>query len=74
MTPNDCSGATFETDGSEDIAKARSDTYTPVTSPTTNVGQCLQATATYTDLDGSGKEKSAVSAKPVVVNLDNALP
>ena len=56
------------------IDGAKSDTYTPVKSPTSNVGQCLQATATYTDSNGSGKTTSKASAKPVVDNLDNALP
>ena len=56
------------------IDGAKSDTYTPVKSPTTNVDQCLQATATYTDSNGSGKTMSAISTNPVVDNLDNALP
>ena len=73
-TNADCPDATFAEDGSDNIDKAKSDTYTPVTSPTTNVDQCLQATATYTDSDGSGKAMSATSANPVVDNLDNALP
>ena len=69
-----CSAAAFEQDGSNNIDKAKSDTYTPVTSPTTNVDQCLQATATYTDSNGSGKTMSAISANRVEDNLDNALP
>ena len=56
------------------IDGAKSDTYTPVKSPTTNVGQCLQATATYTDSNGSGKTMSAISTNSVVDNLDNGLP
>ena len=56
------------------IAGAKSATYTPVTSPDSDVGQCLQATATYTDSNGSGKTMSAISANPVVDNLDNAIP
>ena len=56
------------------ISGAKSDTYTPVTSPATNVDQCLQATATYTDSNGPERTMSAISANPVVDNLDNALP
>ena len=74
VTGADCTNVTFETDGSDDIDKAKSDTYTPATSPPTNVGQCLQATATYTDSNGSGKTISDISANPVVDNLDNAIP
>ena len=74
VTNSNCPAATFVDGGDDNIDKAKSDTYTPVTSPTTNVGQCLQATATYTDSNGSGKDMSAISANPVVDNLDNALP
>ena len=74
VTGTNCSVVTFAADGSNNIDKAKSDTYTPVTLPTTNVGQCLQATATYTDSNGSGKTMSAISTNPVVDNLDNALP
>ena len=72
VTNVNCLEATFDDDNN--IDKAKSDTYTPVTSPTTNVDQCLQATATYTDSNGSGKTMSATSANPVVDNLDNAFP
>ena len=74
VTSADCTNVTFAADGSDDIDKAKSDTYTPATSPPTNVGQCLQATATYTDSNGSRKTMSAISANPVVDNLDNAIP
>ena len=72
--PLACPADTSFTAESAVIAGAKSDTYTPVTSPTTDVDQCLQATATYTDPNGSGKTKSAISANPVVDNLDNAFP
>ena len=74
VTNANCPDATFADDGTNDIDKAKSATYTPVTSPPTNVGQCLQATATYTDSNGSGRTTSAISANPVEDNLDNALP
>ena len=72
--PPDCPDTTDFSAADAVIAGAKSDTYTPVTSPTSDVAQCLQATATYTDSNGSGKTKDAISANPVVDNLDNALP
>ena len=55
------------------ISGAKSATYTPVLSPTTDVGQCLQVTATYTDSFGStSAEEMAVN--PVVADLENKAP
>ena len=59
------------------ILKAKFDTYTPVTTPTTtDVGKCLRATATYTDAVGLTVDMppEAVSANPVVVDLENRAP
>ena len=70
----DCPDTTDFSSEATVIAGAKSDTYTPVTSPTSDVNQCLQAKATYTDSNGSGKTKDAISANPVTDNLDNALP
>ena len=49
-----------------DIVDATSDVYTPVAA---DAGSYLQATAMYTDGEGSGKSKMAVSAKLVVRHL-----
>ena len=54
----------------EDIAKAKSDTYTP---NVVDIDKCLRATASYTDNHGSDTAMK-VSAHSVVVDLENRAP
>ena len=59
----------------EEIDGAESATYTPVTSPITDVDKCLRAIAKYTDRRGDGKTSTmGVSDNPVIVNTDNRAP
>ena len=55
------------------ISGAKSATYTPVMSPTTDVDQCLQVTATYTDSFGS-TSAGEMAVNPVVADLENKAP
>ena len=57
-----------------DIAKAKSNTYRPVAADATDPIQCLRATATYTDSQGSAKSAMDVSFNEVVVDRDNRAP
>ena len=57
---SDAMGGTYT-----DIAGATSDSYTPVAG---DVGMYLQATASYTDAQGSDKSAAAVSANAVATN------
>ena len=54
----------------EDIVTATSNAYTPVAADEDNY---LRATVSYTDGDGPGKSKDAVTANPVAV-VENAAP
>ena len=57
-----------------EIDGAEMATYTPVTSPITDVGKCLRATAKYTDRRGDGNDAMGVSANAVIENTDNRAP
>ena len=57
-----------------DIAKAKSDTYTPVAANVVDTADCLRATATYTDNHASGKSAMAVSGNTVVEDRENRAP
>ena len=58
-----------------EIDGAESATYTPVTSPITDVDKCLRAIAKYTDRRGDGKTSTmGVSDNRVIVNTDNRAP
>ena len=72
-TPSDTCSAVDDEDWAE-IDGAEMANYTPVTSPITDVGKCLRATAKYTDRRGDGKSAMGVSNNAVIVNTDNRAP
>ena len=71
---NDCPDAAAPNGTWTNIAKAKSNTYRPVAADATDPFQCLQATATYTDSQGSVKSAMEVSVNEVVVDEDNRVP
>ena len=73
----DISGADCPTEDAAntwtDIAKAKSDTYTPVAANVVDIADCLRATASYTDSQGE-QTAMKVSDSAVIVNNDNRAP
>ena len=74
-----CTTVTIATDGSDDIGKAKSDTYTPKGGSDGDIGKCLRATAMYTDSFGSTGttavlHPSEISANAVEDNRANQAP
>ena len=70
---NDCPAAAAPNAIWTNIANAKSNTYRPVAEDATD-NKCLQATATYTDSQGSDKSAMEVSDNEVVVDQDNRAP
>ena len=74
-TPPNTACSDVTADDWVEIDGAESATYTPVTSPVTDVGKCLRAIAKYTDRRGDGKTSTmGVSDNPVIINTDNRAP